>query len=261
MFDIIIIKPNEYNNETQLNDITEIVKTDEKNLLQVLISHVKPKKQISDTASIYQTQEKLYQLFHTTGNNNEKVNYLASYLTRNNNVIYGTAILLSYDVPLHNFETINSNCTLHDIKIILNNKKQHECVKIDTNGLMTKIIIIKEKFDDYVSNTHVIEYSIFKYNLIFFVKDTNILNNKVSRLLHRPVKGDVIIMSKISESQYDNLSIDEVGKMIAAANNTKLTNDDLKLEKNKNGTVIIKNKYRILENKYRKISLCSSKNI
>lgn len=100
------------------------------------------------------------------------------------------------------------------------------------------------------------EFSLYKYNMLIIaqIEDYDNINKSMTLFLDKMMaKGNFIILHKISENDYSDLTIDEFKKMVYLYDNKLITEEETKEEKI-NDISIIKNKYMILHNKFSKIN-------
>lgn len=238
---------------------------------------------IADTEICCETYDKkIYEICHidiqqnnikTRGNNN-----LASNLTYLYKKIDGPVILLGYQINLKTGIPENIDVDFNIIKNILVKKFLHKGIYIHYSNNMVEFnyhnnlnVFIEENkeiiprltdIDNLIRNGVCFEFSIFKYNMMIIaqIKDYENINKPMSLFLDKMLaKGNFIILHKISQNDYTDITIDEFKKMVYLYNNKILDENDTKEEKINNINVI-KNKYMILDNKFSKIKTINFEN-
>jgi hypothetical protein len=267
MYTVALINTNNETNLTSLNDSNFInyKKVNDDNLLEEFINFTNMEEDdLADTIICYQEPDKIYQLCYLTKDNNKEKNpkyeyrnipnILASCLTYENKAIRGNAMLIITYLPINNFDMYNIDVTPDDIKKILYYKNKMIGVEINGEELV-EIEYEYEKineFEDYEK----LEIGLYKYNLEVFYKKGGNKNELASKLFCQDMYEKVYVFSKLTEDIYDNLSKDDIDKMIKLSTGNLddiiLSKDELEEKEDEKGRTIINSKYRILYNKYEK---------
>jgi hypothetical protein len=167
----------------------------------------------------------------------------------------------------------NISMTIDDLKDILNRKFFHKAIYCHSSGNMLEFtyhndmnifnednqdVSIRPQLQniwDLMKTGIYYEFSIFKYNLILVTqteKYGNESNKIISLLINDAVaKGSFVILHKITEQDYYNITIPELKKMVYLHKMQQLDeneSDDKKI----NNLLVVKNKYVTLHNKYSK---------
>lgn len=286
---IILIKPNnlsilnpntnDFNDE--INKICEIIETDDNNFLGEIGKYLGLNEEkndfIADTYICSETYDKkIYEICHIDIQQNNITsrgeNKLASNLTYLYKKIDGPVILLGYQIDLQTGLPKNINVDFSILKQILLKKFLHKGIYIHYSDNMVEfnfhnnlnIFIdenndIKERLvdiDNLIRKGVCFEFSLYKYNMMIIaqVEDFDKINKSMTLFLDKMLaKGNFIILHKISENDYTDITIDEFKKMVYLYNNKLLNDSDTKEEKI-NNINIIKNKYMILHNKFNKLN-------
>jgi hypothetical protein len=283
---IILINPNnleitntkEFDNE--LKKICHIIETKEDEFIgevgKFLGLNDEKNDFIADTEICCETYDKkVYEICHIDIQQNNITsrgeNKLASNLTYLYRNIDGPVILLGYKINLNTKLPENIDVDFNILKDILVKKFLHKGIYIHYSNNMVEFnyhnnlnVFIEENkeimqrlpdIDNLIRNGVCFEFSIFKYNMMIIaqIKDYENINKSMSLFLDKMLaKGNFIILHKISQNDYTDITIDEFKKMVYLYNNKILDENDTKEEKI-NDINVIKNKYIILDSKFNKI--------
>ena len=283
---IILINPNnleitntkEFDNE--LKKICHIIETKEDEFIgevgKFLGLNDEKNDFIADTEICCETYDKkVYEICHIDIQQNNITsrgeNKLASNLTYLYRNIDGPVILLGYKINLNTKLPENIDVDFNILKDILVKKFLHKGIYIHYSNNMVEFnyhnnlnVFIEENkenmqrlpdIDNLIRNGVCFEFSIFKYNMMIIaqIKDYENINKSMSLFLDKMLaKGNFIILHKISQNDYTDITIDEFKKMVYLYNNKFLDENDTKEEKI-NDINVIKNKYIILDSKFNKI--------
>lgn len=275
-----ITNPNtkEFNNELQ--KICHIIETKEDEFIGEVGKYLGLNDEkndfIADTEICCETSDKkVYEICHIdvqqnniTSRGNNKLASNLTYLYRN---IDGPVVLLGYRINLNTKLPENIDVDVNTLKNILIKKFLHKGIYIHHSNNMVEFnyhnnlnVFIEENkeimqrlpdIDNLIRNGVCFEFSIFKYNMMIIaqIKDYENINKSMSLFLDKMLaKGNFIILHKISQNDYTDITIDEFKKMVYLYNNKILDENDTKEEKI-NDINLIKNKYIILDSKFNKI--------
>ena len=219
---------------------------------------------IASTTHCHEESDNIYQICHLNPKRNnlpenqDDINYLASFLTTGRELVYGDAVYIKSII------TENGTCMPTDIGVdeivnILYRKIRPVCVLMKTDGTIHEIKFLNNPFSDSlnrdISDFDLIEVPILEHNVIlYFEKSPNdkTLNKKASRLIGTSkVRGDVIVVlmetensfGSINKSLIDNLLVVSSGDM----SNRDITDEERHKDETINGLSVIINKHRILQ--------------
>lgn len=251
------------------------------NISEKIIEYLKlTPEQAATTKDCYEKNNNLFQLCHIDPADNTNMesrgnNYLASLLTLNNILIDGTAIFINIYLDTYN-NMKNVDSTIEDLLSILISKKIHYGVYLGYDGSIDQICFNNNKevinLDTYLSkNTSIeqclldnnykeLEICLYKFNLNIFIQnidsmeedniDNTKINYNITKLLRMQTYGNIIITSRTTESIFGDLTYSDVTNMLKISHtNWDLTKNELEDEKDNMGRYIIKNKYKILNNR------------
>lgn len=219
---------------------------------------------VGSTALCMENNDFIYQLCYLSLKDNDKeddeemINGLASYLTMDSQSVYGNCVLICSKI----LET--GICATHDINIddlvnLLYKKINHMGIRIDTSGEVSEVEFNKQNMDSVfgLSDYKYLELPFLKFNLIMYVREgsTDTINKKATLLFgSKKILGDVIVLSKSSENEYIDLDLALFKKMLIVAegslDNRVLTESEKDDDEKVDGLPIIKNRHRILHNRY-----------
>ena len=245
-------------NDTWMLEISKYLKLDEEHYCDVI--------------DCYEEKDNVYQLFNVMPNEDDDIekmpkNLFSSTLTKNKTLLYNTSILFKTNLPSKDFTAKNVDITIQDLASLIMNNYYHTCVEVkEDNSIETKFFNNDKKFIDPLNKFNILRThhiladklygnynkTLFKFNLVFtFSKNDHDKrpNEPACHLLKNIIKGDCIISTPFNELTYNDLTKEDVIKLLKI-HNKDLTKQDLIKEYNK-GIEIVKNKYRIIENKLR----------
>ena len=281
-FELLIIKPNmidhlDYNKVDYISELTkmncyETVESNEEDIGIVFAKYLNQDNYIACNAQTnicYETKDYLYEICYLDipkeKKNNDTINQLATLLDITNEQIFGTAILMRTHLPLENLEMNMISSSKEDIKTILESRVNHKGVFIDTDQTLKTITFrdinpkIRELFDEDIKDLSKIEIPFLKHNFImYYNKDSLDEENKiVEDIAQKKIYGEVFIVSMVTDTLYTDILVDEVKKMLAISkfgeNAWKASPDDDKEDRDDNGRILIKSKYRILHKKHNQL--------
>ena len=253
-----------------------------------------------DLIDCYEGRDGIYQLigcFPNQDDDLEKIpkNIFGSFLTYEKKLLYGTLVLFKTELPSTDYSAKVTDVTIEDLSSLIMNNYYHSCVRIGVDRKIEQMFFdntrhfVDHTFNFNRSNTEhllkneefgVIENRLLKFNLNFIYNgkdDDQPVNEPMTRLLKRIVKGDGVITSPISRSEADiatesnneselrrantsfsgetfyDISKQDIIDLLKVENMLYVDEDDIKEETNEKGIRIIKNKYRILNNKLKKL--------
>ena len=278
-FEVIILKPNivehlDYNRPDYISEILSVdcydtTTTTSSKIGLIFAEYLNSNNYVgcnAQTNICYETSEYLYEICYLDipedKKSNDTYNQIASILDITNQQIFGNAILIKTHLPLDNLNMSLVNFSKDDIKVILESRVNHFGVFIDTDQNLKAINFrdlepkLIELLDENPKDLGKIEIPFLKHNFImYYCKDSLDEENKLVRdISQKKIYGDVFIVSMITETIYTDISVNEVKKMLAISkfgeDAWKSNSDHDKEERDDLGRIIIKNKHRILHNKY-----------
>lgn len=197
---------------------------------------------------------------NVNANNNLEINYFASILNTNGEIVKGNAIVVKNHIATLTNEKHFEIMDVSELNKLMYHRAFNKVVIWDdVNEKWMEDIVFgdiefyaKKFFDNEKYDT--CEIAFLKHNLnILYLKSEYGKVNACGSLLNCPVEK-ILIFTMLTPKIRGNLTIDEVKKIIELS--TKLTPpfkpDDkwFEDEKDQHGRPIIKNKYRILDNVY-----------
>ena len=260
--DIIEIVDISTDNDEWMADIVKMIKLD--------VQHY------GDLVDCYEGKDSIFQLWGCFPNQDDNLdeahrNILGSFLTMEKKLMFGRVVLFKTSLPSTNFDATIVDTTIDDLAGLVMNNFYHSCVKLNVDNSIEQLFFdnekyfVDEKFKFNRKSTHhilrdekfgQIENSLLKFNLNFIYNsndDSLPLNEPMTRLLKRIVKGDGLLVSPFQENAFFDLSKEDVINMLKVEKHLNIEDDDTKEEKNERGVRLVKNKYRILNNKLKKI--------
>ena len=229
-----------------------------------------------DLVDCYEGKDCLFQLicnFPNIDDDPSKMprNILSSFLSYSKKAIFGTAILFKTLLPENDKSAKVVDTTVDDLISVIMDNYYHTAVKVLENNTIEQVYFNNERlFVDPLNNfipidtNHflknesfgVVENRLLKFNLnfVYCSKDENKkINEPMTRLLQRIVKGNGVITSPLNENIYYDLSRENIINLLRVEKHLRIEENDIKEETDKNGLQIIKNKYRILNNRLKRI--------
>ncbi len=254
---MIVVQKNNYNFYEDLEtikDLLEFKKVEQDNFMnkieEILITS---EDDMCNTETCLETCEYVYQICYVSNkesmNHTNDMNKLGIYITQDHTFILGTVILLKF---INNEIPKLDTMTYEDILFILTKKKNHygiiskplkniECVFANVcynNTLPTLELFL----DDYYNHTnepiHIIYDSINIHGYlieIYYLNKGELsdqINKNISKLFKRNIYGDVVVVLKLTEKLYGDLTIKEFLTLIEKC--------DIKLENKTNRFLTIK---------------------
>lgn len=294
-FKIAVIKPNEYKIDDVRNLSIEQIKNDIQDyiefidvntpneMMEQIVTYLKQTHELlGDCSLCYNDINNIYQMCFLSKKDNhldetEPINGLASYFTDEGREIYGNTVMMNSLI------TDNGTCTtgtlsLDDIVNILYKRSVHKGSIIKTDGTVNEITFYSNPLEDLsketVDNYRYIELPLFKFNLIAYIQlqpTNNVINKKATRLVGSGrVFGDIIIASRVSDYSFGDLDTALLEKILftccGSMESRDLTKDEEDTTDKINGLNVIRNKYRVLNNRYeqytteKRNNLCSGCN-
>ena len=220
----------------------------------------------------------IYQDFsHLKKNNDDlniKINEFANLLFDKN--IYGNVLLFKSNIPIDSYSMIPESIILEDISHCLDSRITKKGVKLcEYSNKITEITFVESKLNEYIEeyfelDTPILkEIPFYKHNLNIYYTKAKESNNKyldLTNLLGTYVNR-VFFCSKHTEKIYTHLSKEEVDWIILISQNKEPEKHskfdfsgyfcheyELTDEKDNLNRDVIKNKYRILYQKYKNIT-------
>lgn len=233
--------------------------------------------QMGSTTICYEDKDYVYQLCHLSKVDNggkekdedpENINGISGYLCCDDINIYGTSVLICSKIDTDNNNTcVTHTLELSDISKILYNKVVHKGVHVFPDGTVKEFTFYKDplenKSKEEISNYRWVELPFLNFNLIGFIKanpEVDIVNKKMTRLIgDQVIHGDVLLVSKTTETEYVNMDKEIFNKLVAVANgslsNRQLTDIEKKHGEEQNGIPIVMNRHCILDRRYKNYRL------
>jgi len=281
-YDVLLIKPNviehlDYNRVDYISgilsiDCYELLNTNSKDIGIIFAKYLNSKnyKDCNALTNIcYDTPECLYELcfldIPKEEKNEKTINQIATLLDITNEQIFGNAILIKTYLPLDTLDMIMISSSKEDIKNILDSRVNHKGVFIDTDTTMKCITFrdiepeIKKLFDEDIKNLSRIEIPFLKHNFImYYNKDSLDEENELVRDIgQKKINGEVFIVSMVTDTLYTDISINEVKKILEISkfgeNAWKASDNDDNEERDNEGRILIKSKYRILHKRHNQL--------
>lgn len=268
MYKIALIKPCNITIENGLMDNDKIVSHIElinvthQTMMETIVDKINLQHDgIADTIICYENANNIYQLCYLDPKPNnqeeseESFNSIASYLSFKD--IYGPSILINSKI-LENGICGTDTLDINTIKELLDSKINHKGVKLLCNGSVVEFTfkgsspLQAEELDQYL----VMEHNLLKFNFIIYLKKnpSETINKNATKLLGTgKIADDVIVVLKITESEYIDLTTEIMEKLLTICCDTlskrKLTEQENENEKI-NDLPVVKNAHCILKKKY-----------
>ena len=188
-------------------------------------------------------------------------------------LLYNSVVLFKTHLPSTNKTAEIVDVSLDDLASLVMDNFYHTGVKIDKNNKIEQVFFNNSlEFIDPLSQFSIIneehilkndklsvkENSLLKFNLNFIYnanEDTCGLNEPMCRLLKAVVRGTGLIISPYNQSNYYDLSKEDIINLLRVEKYLEIEDKDTAEEKNEKGLRVIKNRYRILNNKLKKFNL------
>jgi len=226
-------------------------------------------KDVGNTETIIELDGKIYQMTFISEHDKDKdssnkKNNLAKFLTLADTEINGNAVLFLISVDYDNTEKkyTNSDIKIDDVKSILNMRLQHKFLYVEDNDNIKECVTDFElnevtKLMQLMDNTHwyAKNFSVFKYDLFIYYKKINKqdkelykINKKMTKIVGNKILGPVIVMCKVHEKKYGDITLEEFNKLIMLCEQTSSERDITQNE-------IDYSKYKILSNRIKKLKV------
>lgn len=298
-FNVAIIKPNKfwadlYKNKEKLEslkkpDVKEDIEIEICNyitfkklthveMMNFIVETIKLEHdQLGSTSICYEDKDYVYQLCHLSKVDNgekekdedpENINGISGYLCCEDMNVYGSSVLICSKIDNDNNNTcVTHNLELNDISKILYNKVVHKGVHVSTDGTVKEFTFYRDplenKSEEEISNYRWVELPFLNFNLIGFIKakpEVDIVNKKITRLIgDQIINGDVLLVSKTTETEYINMDKELFNKLVAVSNGSldsrQLTDIEKKHGEEQNGIPIVMNRHCILDRRYKNYKL------
>ncbi|AYV79632.1 MAG: hypothetical protein Faunusvirus31_2 [Faunusvirus sp.] len=189
-------------------------------------------------------------------------NNLVSLLLQDNTVVSGTAILCGFKIPIDKTTAINESVDIYSLYKIIIGKFMHIGTKITHTDVFTEFTYnnsLELKDDKSVALDKFDSVTVKKYGFEITAyidkKDmSTMINTVATKIFNKKIYGDVFVTSMNESSFYDDINIDDIRRMskLSTCQTISPVADIAKedeVEKDGNGVVIVKNKYRYLYNK------------
>jgi hypothetical protein len=210
------------------------------------------------TKLVHEDPECIYEIMYLNTRNPtvEKYNAIATILEMKQEQIFGNVLLLKTKISVDSDSMKFDLCSNDDLYNIFHNRKYHKCVIYeDGKWCESKFENLDYFVDDYfIDKPKKVEIGFLRHNLnIYYTKNTNGI--KIGNLIDDKV-DQCLIFSRMSDVAFNNITLDEVNKILKLSETLTsfdIIPSDLNEEKDSLGRSIIKNKYRILHNYFKKI--------
>ena len=263
--------------KNNLSDIIETISVSEDNLMEIMVTKTNTDNlHYGDLVDCYEYNGFILQIYHQLPNQDDNINkikknILGSILTFKKELLYGNVILLKTELPTKNTECKNTSVTFVELMSLLMSNYYHTGVYIHDNNKIEQIYFDNlfnfvdpdRNFNKNKDIKHImqnkdyefLEHSLIKFNLKFIYnpKSQSSINGPITRLIKDIARGDGLIISPYSENSFFDISEQDIINILKVSDMVNLKEDDEKEEKDSLGRRIIKNKYRILENRLRLI--------
>jgi hypothetical protein len=291
MFSILLIEPNNLDNfnvdsknfNNELNNFVTIEFVSHETMMQSICSFLKlDHTHIANTVLLDETPDRhVYQLCYLSDKDNKIEtrgdNKLASMLTYMNEKIDGPAVIVGSRINIKTGIPKSVSVNYETISLILKKKFFHNGLYVHSSGRLSNFIYYNDltvvnpensnsdirpmlgDIVDLIKNGAYYEYSLYKYNLVIVMKplkkdellkytDNKIMTIFLNNML---VKGNCLILHKVTQNDYTDITLDEFKQMVYLYTDKNLDSDEISKEK-VDGIYKIKNKHMILYNKFRK---------
>ena len=280
-FNVILIKPYDiddldWNDSNYTNDIIEldcykILNVNSDNFIDNIIKELNIET-FSEIKSqiICEMPNYIYEIIYIQNDDNNSQNFLinniASLLNTNCEKIYRNAILMKTYIPSLSKSILIKDCTLNDIKYILDSRVKTNIVLYDNNlNKFNNNIVIgdielfaKQYFTDDYKKLEIpfllhninIWYQLCEFCLLDNKIKCKCINNLCGKILETPIYK-CIWFTMITDDYRGSLYLDEVLKIINISNKMSypynVKPEWLNDEKDEFNRPVIKNKYKILD--------------
>jgi hypothetical protein len=231
-----------------------------------------------DLVDCYEGKDCIYQLFGCFPNQDDKVdqmpkNMLGSFISCDKKLLFNTVVLFKTELPSTDKTAKVIDVTIEDLVSLVMDNFYHTGVRVYDDNRIEQVYFNNGnqfvdplnnfgiKHTDHIlldENYGVVENRLLKFNLNFIYNskdDTQRINEPMTRLMQRIVKGNGIITSPYKENSYYDLYKQDIINLLKIDKHLDIEEEDISEEKNSNGVRVIKNKYRILNNKLKKLKV------
>lgn len=231
-----------------------------------------------DLVDCYEGKNCIYQVLGCFPNQDDKVdnmpkNMLGSFISCDKKLLFGKVVLFKTELPSTDKTAKVVDVTIEDLVSLVMDNFYHTGVRVYNDNRIEQVYFnngnkfvdplngFNVKHTDHIlldDNYGVVENRLLKFNLNFIYNskdDTQRINEPMTRLMQRIVKGNGIITSPYKENAYYDLSKDDVINLLKVDKHLEIEEEDISEEKDDNGVRVIKNKYRILNNKLKKLKV------
>lgn len=285
-FNIIVIKPNDFIPADQkisnISDIAQVVdalpyfsieETENKDLTEKIVMSIElTPKGMANTEVCLELPDRVYQICYVNWKDEKPLNSFASFLSLADTKIYGTAVIVCSLIDKEKNICIDSlSLNKQDICLLFEKVLFHQGLYINDDQIEQftynnsfEIVYTNDRQQDYIKAlqqsadkfiTH--EHNIFKYNLLFnfsMDKKDKSVNKIVTKVLGNKVNGPILVMLKLQDNKYGDITKEEFKKIISLSE-TPLKARDLdksehEEEKHESGVYKVKNRFKILQDRF-----------
>lgn len=275
-FDIILIEPNNLQSFDQYSDefkeciknVTKIETVTPDTFMDVVVKFIGMENIMGDTELCHEDEKfRVYQFCYVDDVEGRELNMLATQLSYKHRPIHGPVVLFGSKVTSKLCKNISMD--YNDLGHLLDNKYFHTGVYVHNSGRMCEFTfhndlnVLNERnqteelmprlhdIADLIKNGIYFEYSLMRYTLVIIGKKNDLDVNKPITLLIKKLKakGNYIILHKISQNDYTNITVKELKKLVFLYD-VDMLEEDTNIEKI-NGVDVCKNKYQIIYKKYK----------
>ncbi len=280
-FNVLVITPNkiedrDWTDPLYLSKLTNdtfcnYLSLEPSNYVDFIIKHLEIKEDMPNTdvkvQIIYENKNYIYEIMYIYVENGpkDKVNEFATLLNINNDIIIGNAIVTKTYIPLDNDNTEYESISADNIEQLLFNRANTQIILYNSDDEEYKEFLLFGPLDIYADmyfgekkyNIKKKELPFLKHNInIWYTEDEYGNNNIIGNLLDKNIKVDkMIVFSMFSDEYRCSLTLEEFNqiKELSIKMDDYILNDEvLKDEKDELGRYVIKNKYKILHQYYKK---------
>ena len=224
--------------------------------------------------NIYYNNKYLYQLCYVDKDHRyidkKELNTMGTLLNYENKAICGKVAVFKVEIPIDNDDNILSPIDIKDILFLINSREYHGGVALKENGALEQIyynnkldIINLDKYNsinkdhnncltdkNYKGYVH----DILRFDIIGFVRLTETYeerslkpNYAMSKIIDKRSEGDCIIIGKnMTNDIYYDIFVEDIANMLRLAGNNKVSEEDVKEERNDKNINIFKTGYRLM---------------
>lgn len=171
------------------------------------------------TNILYEKDEYLYEIVYVyiEGKNGENdINSIACMLNNNGDIIYYNALIIKTKIEISPYKIVLTNIYKDDIKHILNQRVKIELITYNDGQLSETFAIDTKHFitsffndEQYITR----EFKILKYNITIHYIENEYEDKPLPYLLNKGMEK-AIIMLKITDDIYNDLSLEELRKLM-----------------------------------------------